>query len=128
MERRRTRGAVASPRLPALSPDDDIPYIVGRVAKAYHRSWEEVYDDYWHLTLLALYALEEVERIEGLEQEHRDLTMAFRFKYDGRQLMDEQHAFRTRLLRGDEDGAAGMTPDQLLTFPGMPGYKKPLVS
>jgi len=100
MERRRAHGAVA---FPALDPDDEIPYIVGRVAKAYARSWEEVYEDAWHLTLLALYALEEVERIEGLEQEHRDLTAAFRFKYDGRQLMREQQAFRARLSTGERE-------------------------
>ena len=125
MERRRAHGAVA---FPALDPDDEIPYIVGRVAKAYARSWEEVYEDEWHLTLLALYALEEVERIERLEQEHRDLTAAFRYKYDGRQLMDEQQAFRAKLARGDGAGSPGMSLDELASFPGMPGATKKPVS
>ena len=69
-----------------------------------------------------------MERIEGLEQEHRDIRTAFRTHYathDGKKLMAEQSAFRTSLSRGDPV-IDGMPEEIMLTFPGMPNYKGPV--
>lgn len=51
--------------------------MVGRVARAYGQKWQAIYDDPYHETLLALYALEEMERIDALVADLRQLDGLF---------------------------------------------------
>lgn len=67
-----------------------------------------------------------MERIEGLVDEHIEIRAAFRHSYGGKQLDQEQRAFRTRLARGEVSEGGGMPDEIMLTFPGMPNYKGPV--
>ena len=72
-----------------------------------------------------------MERIEGLEQEHRDLMAGFRVHYADRnpkQLEAEQRRYFAKLNTAERRAQSGMPLDVMLRFPGMPNYRKGPVS
>lgn len=74
-----------------------------------------------------------MERIEGLEQEHRDLMAGFRVHYAERnpkKLEEEQSRYFAKLYRAERGGTSPdeMPLDVLLTFPGFVNHKKGPVS
>jgi hypothetical protein len=73
-----------------------------------------------------------VERIDGLEQDHRDLMAGFRAHYADRNpkaLEAEQRRYFAKLERGEQrQSHAGMSLDLLRQFPGFDRYRKPPVS
>lgn len=74
------------------------------VARAFAQSPADVLDWPWEDVLLSWYGLEEVERIDRLEQEVSEMHAAFLANYainDPKKLMAEQRALRARLQVGD---------------------------
>lgn len=73
---------------------------MGRVARAYGQRWQQIYEAPWHDTLVAYYALDEMERIEQLRQQERDVDMAFSMNaafHGGRPLTRLRHHLLARL-------------------------------
>lgn len=69
-----------------------------------------------------------MDRIDALEQEHRDLMTGFRVNHamgSGRELEKEQQKYFAK-LRVTEKDQGGMPRDVMLTFPGFPNYKGPV--
>lgn len=69
-----------------------------------------------------------MERIEGLEQEHRDLMLGFKFQHGqgtGKALMDDQRAYFAKLntpavpTRRDKAPDSGQLLDELFTLGAM---------
>jgi hypothetical protein len=77
-----------------------------------------------------LYGLEEVERVEALEQQARALSGAFlsHFSQHAPKKLEEAQRSLLARLRANETPKPGMAFDELATFPGMPGYRKGPVS
>ena len=74
-----------------------------------------------------------MERVEQLEQEHRDLMLGFKFQHaqgKGDALMKDQDAYFAKLHRSEKGltTASPMPLDVMLRFPGFVNYKKGPVS
>jgi hypothetical protein len=70
-----------------------------------------------------------VERIEGLEQQHRDLMAGFRTHYAERaprKLEEEQDRYFAKLKTAERREADEMPEEVLLRFPGFVNYRKPV--
>jgi hypothetical protein len=65
-----------------------------------------------------------VERVEQLEQEHRDIRAGFR-THNPKELMVEQNRFFAKLEREERRPEAASDFSRVLDFPGMPNYKGP---
>lgn len=69
-----------------------------------------------------------MERIDGLEQEHRDIMAGFRTHYADRkpkELEAEQSRFFAKLRAGGPRNTDSMPLEVMLTFPGFVNHKKP---
>lgn len=85
----------------------------------------------WHDVLYGLWCLGDLERVEELEERIRRVSEVNMMPFSNvgvRNLNSERSAVLSAIQRSLDGGvtASGMPEEIMLTFPGMPHYKKPV--